>query len=122
MKTILNRIALALLLTSLASVSVFAKGKKETVNFLTNVKINGTLVSKGVYDLKFDDKTGELTIMKGSKVIARAATSTAKRERKAQTLEVRTSGSGDDTQLTGVAFTGSEENLVINGSQAAKAN
>ena len=120
MKTILNRIALALLITSLASLAVFAKGKKETVNFLTNVKVNGTLVSKGVYDLKFDDKTGELTIMKGSKVIARATTSTAKRDRKAQTLEIRTSGSGDDTQLTAVAFSGSEENLVINGS--AKAN
>jgi hypothetical protein len=122
MKTILSRIALALLITSLAGLSVFAKGKRETVNFLTNIKVNGTLVNKGVYDLKFDDKTGELTIMKGSKVIARAATSTAKRERKAQTLEIRTSGSGDETQLTSVAFSGSEENIVINSSQAAKTN
>jgi hypothetical protein len=115
MKTILNRIALALLITSLAGLSVLAKGKKETVKFLTNVKVNGTLVNKGVYDIKFDDTTGELTIMKGNKVIARATTSTAKRERKAQTLEIRTSGSGDETQLTSVAFSGSEENLVING-------
>lgn len=115
MKTILNRIALGLLITSLASLSVFAKGKKESVNFPTNVKVSGTLVSAGVYDLKFDEKTGELTIMKGSKVIARATTSTAKRERKAQALEIRTSGSGDETQLTSVAFSGSAENLVING-------
>jgi len=122
MKTILNRIALAVLITALASLSVFAKGKKETVNFPTNVKVNGTLINKGVYDLKFDDKTGELTIMKGSKVIARANTSTAKRARKAQTMEVRTSGSGDETQLISVAFSGAEENLVINGSQAAKGN
>jgi hypothetical protein len=120
MKTILSRIALALLIASLASLSVFAKGKKATANFLTNIKVNGTLVKKGVYDLKFDDKTGELLIMKGDKVIARAATSTAKRDRKAQALELRTTGSGDDTQLTSVAFTGSDENLVINGSQASR--
>ncbi len=120
MKSLLSRIALALLVTSLASVSVFPKGKTETVNFQTNIKVNGTVVNKGVYDLKFDDKTGELAIMKGSKVIARAPTSSSKRDRKAKTLELRSIGSGDETQLLSVAFSGSEENLVINGSQASR--
>jgi hypothetical protein len=115
MKTLLNRIALALLITALASVSLFAKGKTETVNFPTNIKVGGTLVTKGDYDLKFDEKTGELSIMKGSKVIARATTSTAKRDRKARSLEVRSTGTGDDAQLVSVAFSGSDENLVLNG-------
>ena len=119
MKTILNRIALALLVTSLASLSVFAKGKKETVNFLTNVKVNGTLVNKGVYDLKFDEKTGELSIVKNGKVIARATTTSAKRDRKAQTLELKSTINGAETQLVSIAFGGSDENHVINGSQAA---
>src|SRR5258707_15330777 len=96
MKTLLNRIAFALLITALASVAAFSKGKTEKVTFQTNIKVNGTLVKQGVYDLKFDDKTGELTIMKGSKVIAKANTSAAKRDRKAETLEIRTSGSGDE--------------------------
>jgi len=120
MKTILNRTALVLLIASLTSLSVFAKGKKETANFLTNIKVNGTLVKKGLYDLKLDDKTGELLIMKDGKIIARAATSTAKRDRKAKALEIRTSGRGDDTQLTSVTFSGSEENLIISGSQASR--
>ena len=120
MKTILSRIALAFLIASLASLSVFAKGKKETANFPTNIKVNGTLVKKGVYDLKFDDKTGELTIVKDNKVIARATASLEKRDRKARQLVLRSAGSGDDTQLTSVAFTGSEENLVITGSQASR--
>jgi len=119
MKTILNRIAFALLVTSLASLSVFAKGKTESVSFPTDTKINGTLVKQGVYDLKFDDKTGELSIVKNGKIIARATTTSAKRDRKAQALEIRTSGSGAETQLISVAFSGSEENLVINGSQAS---
>ena len=120
MKTILNRIALALLITSLAGVSAFAKSKTDTVNFPTNIKVNGTLVKKGVYDLKFDDKTGELSIVKGGKVIARATTSAAKRERKARTLEIKSTGSGDEAQLISVAFSGSDENLVISGSQASR--
>ena len=120
MKTILNRIALALLITSLASVVIFAKGKKETVSFLTNIKINGTLVNKGVYDLKFDDQTGELSVIKGGKVVVKVMTSATKRDRKAQALEVRSTGSGDETQLISVAFSGSDQNLVINGSQASR--
>jgi hypothetical protein len=120
MKSLINRIAIALLITSLASVSVFAKAKKETVKLLTDIKVNGTTVKKGVYDLKFDDQTGELSIMKGSKVIARATASSSKRDRKAQTLELRTTGNGDEMQLLSVAFTGSEENLVLNGSQASR--
>ena len=119
MKTILNRITLALLITSLAGVAAFA-GKTEKVNFTTNIKVNGTLVKEGTYDLKFDQATNELSIVKDGKVIAKATTSTAKRERKARSLEVRTSGSGDETQLTSVAFPGSDENLVLSGSQASR--
>ena len=118
MKTILNRIALALLITSLASLSVFAKGKTETVNFPTDTKISGTLVKQGVYDLKFDEKTGELSIVKNGKVIARATTTSAKRDRKAQTLELKSTINGAETQLVSIAFGGSDENHVINGSQA----
>jgi hypothetical protein len=120
MKTILNRIALALLITSLAGVAAFAKGKKETVNFPTNIKVNGTVLSSGTYELKFDESTNELSVLKDGKVVAKAATSTAKRNRKAKSMEVRTSGSGDDTQLTSVAFPGSDQNLVLNGSQASR--
>jgi hypothetical protein len=119
MKTILNRIALALLITSLTALSVFAKGKTETVTFPTDIKINGTLVKQGVYDLKFDDKTGELSIVKRGKVIARATTTSAKRDRKAQTLELKSTINGGETELVSVAFGGSDENHVINGSQAA---
>ena len=120
MKTLLNRIALALLIAAVASVSVFPKSKTETVRFATNIKVNGTLVKAGEYDLKFDDKTGELSIMKGSKVIARATTSPAKRDRKAQTLEIKAEGAGGEARLISVAFSGSDQDLVISGSQASR--
>src|SRR5258705_5946222 len=120
MKTLLNRIALALLIAAVASVSVFPKSKTETVRFATNIKVNGTLVKAGEYEVKFDDKTGELSIMKGSKVIARATTSPAKRDRKAQTLEIKAEGAGGEAQLISVAFSGSDQDLVISGSQASR--
>jgi hypothetical protein len=120
MKYFLSRIAIALLLTSLASVTAFAKVKKEKVTFPTNMKVNGTVVKKGTYDLKFDDKTGELTIVKDGKVIARANASVEKREKKAQQLVLRSVGKGDDNQLTRVTFSGADHDLVISGSQASR--
>jgi hypothetical protein len=117
---IFNRIAMVLLVTSLASISVFPKTKKATVVFPTNIKVNGTEVSKGTYDLKFDDKTGELTILKGNKVVARASATLEKRERKARQLVVRSTGVGDDVQLTGVTFSGSDQDVIISGAQASR--
>lgn len=120
MKSFLNRVALALLITSLASVAVFAKGKKETVSFPTSIKVNGTVVNKGVYDLKFDDKTGELSIVKDNKVIARATASAEKRDKKARQFAIRSSGTGDETQLVSVTFAGADHDLVISSSQASR--
>lgn len=120
MKSFLNRIAMALLITSLASVSAFPKAKKETVSFPTNIKVNGTLVNRGVYELKFDDKTGELSIVKDNKVIARATATAEKRENKARQFVFRSSGSGDDTQLTGITFSGADHDLVISSAQASR--
>ena len=120
MKSFLNRIAMALLITSLATVTVFPKSKKATVSFPTNLKVNGTVVSKGVYDLKFDDKTGELTIAKDNKVIARATASLEKRESRARKFVLRSAGSGDDTQLTGITFSGADHDVVINSTQATR--
>lgn len=120
MKYFLSRIAIALLLTSLASVTAFAKVRIEKITFPTNIKVNGTLVKKGIYDLKFDAKAGELTVLKNGKVIARANASIEKREKKAQQLEMRSIGKGDDTQLTRVAFSGADHDVVISGSQASR--
>jgi hypothetical protein len=120
MKYFLTRITMALLITSLASVTVFSKTKKATITFPTNIKVNGTAVSKGVYDLKFDDKTSELTIVKGNKVIARATATVEKRGRKARQFELRSAGTGDDLQLTGVTFSGADHDLIISGSQATR--
>jgi hypothetical protein len=120
MKSLLNRLAIALLVASLSSVIVFAKAKKETVTFPTNIKVNGTVVNKGVYDVKFDEKTGELSLVKDGKVIARATASAEKRKGKARQFTFRSAGTGDDAQLISVTFAGADHDLVIGGSQASR--
>ena len=120
MKSLFSRLAIALLVTSLASVAVLAKTQKATVTFETNIKVNGTLINKGVYDLKFDDKTNEVAIMKDNKVIARAPATVEKREKKSRVFLLHSSGTGDATELTGLTFAGAEHNVVLGGSSASR--
>ena len=120
MKKLMKQIAIAVVITSLGAISAFAKTRKESITLSSNTSINGTVVKKGTYQLKFDDEKGELSIMKGDKVVAQASTTTEKREGKARHFELRLSGSGDEQQLTGIAFAGADQNIVLSGSSASR--
>jgi hypothetical protein len=114
MRKSMNRITVALLIGLMTGVMAFAKTKKETVTFAENLKINDTLVKKGKYDLKFDNETGQLSVMKNGKAIATAPARVEKRDSSAKSVELRSSGTGDDARLVSVAFSGSNENIVLN--------
>lgn len=118
MKSFVNRITIALVIFALASVAAFAKTKKETVTFPTNIKVNGTVVKPGTYDLKFNEETNELSVLKNGKVIAKTTTRTEKGT-KARGTQFSSIGSGDDRQLLSVTFSGSDQKVIVAGSQAA---
>src|SRR5258708_31044943 len=114
MKSIVNRVMVALLLVTLASVAAFAKGKRVQVSFLTDTKVNGTLVKHGTYDVVFDEETGELSIVKGSKIVATTTTRLEQRESKARSTETNTLVEGDQTRLFSITFSRSHERAVVN--------
>src|SRR5207253_7857905 len=120
MKSLLKQIAIALVIASLTAVSAIAKTRKESIVLPTNTTVNGTLVKSGNYDLRFDDEKGELSIMKNGKVIAQASTTAVKRDHKARNFELRTTGTGEEKQLIGIAFAGADENMMLNGSSASR--
>ena len=82
--------------------------------FLTDTKINGTLVKHGEYDVVFDKETGELSIVKGSKVVVTTATRLEQREGKARSTETNTIVDGDETRLVSITFGGSDQRVVVN--------
>jgi len=98
---------------ALTSVVAFAKVHKQKVTFENDIKVNGTVVKKGTYDVKFDDETGQLAIVKNGKTIAQAMAKLEPREKKANDFQLRSVTSGDELQLTGVTFGGSDKDVVI---------
>ena len=118
MKSIVNRMVAVLMVGALTGVVAFAKVHKQRVTFDNDIKVNGTLVKKGNYEVKFDDETGQLTIAKNGKTVVQAMAKVEAREKKANDFQLRSTVNGDETQLTGVTFGGSDKDIVITNSGA----
>jgi len=113
MKSMVSKIMAVLMVGALTSVVAFAKVQKQKVTFDSDMKVNGTLVKKGTYDLKFDDESGKLSIEKNGKTVAQATAKLETREKKANDFQLRSTVDGGETNLTGVTFGGSDKNIVI---------
>lgn len=123
MKSIVNRIVVVVMIGALVSVAAFAKTHKHHVTFENDIKVNGTLVKKGTYEVKFDDATGQLSINKNGKTIAQTTAKLEARAKKANGFQLRSVGEGNETELTGVTFGGSDKDVVItNGSATTTGN
>lgn len=113
MKLLINGLMVACLLVSLATATAFANTRKSTIAFSDDTKVNGTLVKSGKYEVVFDDQSGELSIFKGAKLIAKTSARLEKRDQKARGTEVQTILEGMEQKLVSITFSGSHENLVV---------
>ena len=113
MKLLINALMLACLLVTLAGATAFGNTKKSDIAFSTDTKVNSTLVKKGKYQAVFDDQSGELSIFKGAKLIAKTSARIEKRDQKAHGTEIQTTLEGMDQKLVSITFSGSLENLVV---------
>jgi len=113
MKLLINGLMVACLLVTLAGTTAFGNTRKSNIAFLDDTKVNDTIVKKGKYEVVFDDQSGELSIFKGTKLIAKAAARLEKRGQKARGTEVQTILEGMDQKLVGITFNGSYENVLV---------
>ena len=123
MKVFLKTFMLALVIGALASVSALASGKgkvkTETVTFASDTMVSGTLVKAGVYQMKFNEETSELTILKDGKVKAKTTARFTPRADKAKNTGVRTVQNGNVSELIGFTFGGSNQDLIVGNSGGA---
>ena len=123
MKRFMKGFLVALVIGALASLSVLAgdkgdKGKveKKTVTFPNDVMVNGTLIKAGDYEVKFDEGTGELSIIKNGEVKAKTPAHVEQRSDKAKSTALRTVDKGGNAELLGVTFGGSNQDVIVGAS------
>jgi hypothetical protein len=114
MKTYLQRTVLALMVCALASATAFAdKIRKAQLTMSTDVMVNGTLVKKGAYEFRFNEESGELSILKNGNVKAKTAAKLETQSEKASNTAIVTRKSGDVSELIGLTFGGSAQKVVV---------
>ncbi|MFN2577650.1 MAG: hypothetical protein ABR607_08170 [Pyrinomonadaceae bacterium] len=117
MKRFMKGFFIAAVISVLASFSVLAgdKGKveKKTITFPEDVMVNGTLVKAGDYEVKFDEGTSELIIVKNDEVKAKTPAHFEPRSNKAKNTALRTIDKGGNAELVGVTFGGSDHDVIV---------
>ena len=120
MKRFIKSFFVALVIGALASFSALAgdKGKveKKTVTFPDDIMVNGTLIKAGDYEVKFDEGTGELSIIRNGEVKAKTPVHVEPRSDKARSTSLRTVDKGGNPELLSVTFGGSNRDLIVGGS------
>ena len=122
MKSFLKTTFAALVICALASILAAAgkdKVRTETVKFASDIMVNGTLVKAGSYQIKFNEQTGELSILKDGKVKAKTTAQLQARNEKARDTAVKTLDKGGVAELIGFSFGGSKQDLVVGASSGA---
>jgi len=122
MRSIVNGMLVALLLATVTAGTTFAKGKRSTVTFTADTKVNDVLVKKGTYQVVFNEEAGELTILKDRKPIAKTSAQAVDREGRRRNLEVYTFTENSEIKFVGIAFEGSNQKLIVNQSGMAAAD
>jgi Protein of unknown function (DUF2911) len=111
MKYFVRHLSVGLLIVALTGVAAFGKGKTKsaTVTFSSDVTVSGTAVKAGDYKIQFNEETGELSLLKGSKALVKTTGTLQARTDKARstTMNFR------DNQLVSVAFGGERQDVVL---------
>jgi hypothetical protein len=113
MKHLSKRAVILLVVCAMASLTALAATATRMVTFNRVVTVNGTPVKAGTYKVRFDDSTGEFTILDGRKVVAKA---TARLEK----LEADTRSSylmkaeGENSVLVSIVMDSRSRAVIVN--------
>ncbi len=113
MKHLYKRTVILLIVCAMASLTALATTTSRQVTFTRVVMVNGTPVKAGTYKVKFDDTTGEFTILDGKKIVAKA---TARLE----TLQADTQSSysmkteGESIVLVSIVMDSRSRAIIVN--------
>jgi hypothetical protein len=119
-KMLMTLMAVALMTAGLTMVE--ARDRSKTITFLNDVTVNGTLIQKGTYDVKFDSESNEVTISRNGRQVATTKVEIKLTDRKNPHNSAAYVERDNARILTSITFEGDKRVLLVNpmsGSQNA---
>jgi hypothetical protein len=106
---------MAVSIMSLVSLSAFAQGKnlKEEITFKETTWVNSTSIQPGSYLVRYDAKTGEISVMDGKEVVATAKATVKTNDKSFTSDALLTTTTPMGRKLTGIRLGGHREEILI---------
>ena len=111
-KMLMTLVAMALVTTGLTMVE--AKDRSKTITFINDVMVNGTLVGKGTYDIRFDSETNEVAVISKGRQIATTRVEVRLTDRKNLHNSAGYVERDNTRVLTTLSFEGDKRILLVN--------
>ena len=119
MKKLIARTFITLALVSLAGVSAAAGDQRDRLRLDEDTRVGETTVEAGSYDVKFDKESGELSFLKGGKVVAKTKARSEQSAAKNRNTTFTVGSENGVSVLRSVAFGGSKQVAVLSESGGA---
>ncbi|HMV83455.1 MAG TPA: hypothetical protein PLD20_21585 [Blastocatellia bacterium] len=110
----INLMALAICCAVAAVSLVQAKDRKKTVTFTEDFLVNSKLVKKGLYEVKFDAETSQVTILQDGDVVVTAKAEVRLTDKKALYNSASFTSTDRGKALTGITFEGDKRMILLN--------
>lgn len=120
MKKSLHRVAISLVLCTLLGSVALAGGKSKNVTFSQDIKVGDTVVKKGAYVVNFDEKTNELTVRSGKKIVAKTTGRLEEQKITYPAVYLTAKDKESNIVLSGVQMGG--RLVIVGGETASRAN
>ena len=121
MKRLIASTVMTLALLSLGGATALA-GQRERIKLSDDVRVGDATVEAGSYDVKFDEETGELSFLKGGKVVAKVKARSQEAASKNRSTTFTTAEENGALVLRSVAFGGSKQVAVVGEAGGAAGN
>jgi hypothetical protein len=122
MKRYISRTVALLIVCALAGLTAFADSKSDRINFDEDFQLNGTVIKKGTYKVSFDEPTGELSIKKNEKLIAKTAAHAEPAASKAERTMFSMATENGAKVLRSVTYSGDNRVIVVGAGSTTTGN
>ena len=118
MRKMITRTVITLALSTLTVATALAGDQRSRIKLEEDTRIGGATVVAGSYDVRFDEESGELSIMKGSKVVAKTKARSEQAASKHRNTTFLVAEENGGRVLRSIGFGGSKQVAVVGDSVA----
>jgi hypothetical protein len=121
MKKFFAHTVTAFVICALAGVVALADNKSSRISVTEDFQLDGTSVEKGSYDVSYNEESGELSLKRGGKVVAKAKAHAAATTTKSKHTTFTIGEENGSRVLRSVTFAGDRQAIVVGTGGASNA-